>query len=87
MERIVHKSTRNYYYLFCQRAVCAGQDFGLIPFPDKTMKYPMLLDPKKAAIILLAMGWLLAASGQVVDGAGISAKNGSQKWNGTTKAR
>ncbi len=49
------------------------------------MKYSMLSDPKKAAVVLLAMGWLLAATGQVVDGAGFSAKNGGQKWNGTTK--
>ena len=46
----------------------------------------MLYDSKKAAFFLLAMGWLLAASGQVVDGAGFFAKNGGQKWIGTTKS-
>ena len=46
----------------------------------------MLYDPKKAVFFLLAMGWLLAASGQVVDGAGFFAKNGGQKWIETTKS-
>ncbi len=46
----------------------------------------MLCDPKKAAIYLIAMGWLLAASGPTVHGAGFSAKRGGQQLIGYTKS-
>ncbi len=45
----------------------------------------MLLDPKKAAVVLLALGWWLTAAGQVVDEAGYSAKKGGQKWIGNSR--